>query len=217
MKKMYLSLAGIFSLAIASAQFDASQMTLGVSANYHMYKGTLQKSAPGAQARLSYDVSARSTVGVGFTYSSPVTMPSEVQVMNQTGNTSSVASEMKFNFKTFSLMANYHLIGDNETSGSFYAALGASYVTVKYNEEITGTYDKANYQPMDLMEDGSENGLTMNFGLGGQYTVGRPIVFGEAGIAIPATKVGNSYVENNIPTHFVINVGIKLPLGARDY
>ncbi|HVG11967.1 MAG TPA: hypothetical protein VM843_03135 [Flavisolibacter sp.] len=217
MKKTFLSLAGVLSLTIASAQFDASQLTVGVAGNYHMYKGNMQKSAPGAHVRLGYDLSEKSTIGLGFTYTSPLKYASEVQLMDQSGSTSSVASEITYKFKTFSLMGNYHLIGDNETSGSLYAAVGGGYVMVNYEENITGTYDKDSQQPMDLVEKGSENGLVMNFGLGGQYTIGRPIVFAEAGLALPANKVGNQYVENSIPSHFTFNLGIKLPLGSRDY
>ncbi len=68
MKKTFLSLAGILSLAMASAQFDASQLTVGVAGNYHMYKGNLQKNAPGAQVRLGYDLSEKSSIGLGFTH-----------------------------------------------------------------------------------------------------------------------------------------------------
>jgi hypothetical protein len=89
---------------------------------------------------------------------------------------------------------------------------------VNYKENITGSYDKNVYKyPQDLVEKTKENGFTINLGLGGEYRIGMPSVFGEVGLALPANQVNNSYVENVIPSHFTVNLGIKIPLGSSDY
>ena len=123
-------------------------------------------------------------------------------------------SKIKYNFKTILLLANYRFIGDEETAGSFYGQFGAGYVMANYKEDITGSYDKNVYKyPLDQVEKTKENGFTINLGLGGEYKIGTPAIFGEAGLALPANRVGNSYVENVIPAHFTVNLGIKIPLG----
>ena len=63
---------------------------------------------------------------------------------------------------------------------------------------------------------GKESGFTINLGLGGEYKFGKPSVFGEAGIALPANKAGDAYIENYIPTHFFLNVGVKFSFGSNE-
>lgn len=135
--------------------------------------------------------------------------------MDDDENTISVDSDIKYNFKTISLLGNYRFIGDEETAGSFYGQFGASYVMVSYKEDITGSYDKTTYKyPQDLIEKTKESGFTLNFGLGGEYKIGTPVVFAEAGIALPANQVNNSYVANVIPAHFTVSLGVKIPFGS---
>lgn len=209
MKKIYF----FFFLAFISAS-AFSQFSVGAAANYTSYKGDFQKATPGGHIRLGYGVSEKFTANLGFTYGMPIKQASAVMVADDMGNTMDVASEIKFNFKTFSLLANYRFIGDEETAANFYGQFGAGLVLINYKEDITGSYDKNTYQhPQDLIEKSNESGFTLNFGLGGEYRIGTPSIFAEAGIALPANKVNNSYVENVIPTHFVLNLGIKIPFG----
>lgn len=213
MRRICLSV--LFAIITASA---FSQFSVGASANYTAYKGDFKKSTPGGHIRLGYELNEKSTVHLGFTYGLPIKQESEVNIADGSGNSIYVPSQIKYNFKTFLLLANYRFIGDEETAGSFYGQFGAGFVLVNYKEDITGSYDKNVYQyPQDQIEKTNENGFTLNFGLGGEYRVGTPIIFGEAGLALPANKVGDSYVENVIPAHFTLNVGIKIPIGSSDY
>lgn len=217
MRKMFLFLCGTFALTAASAQFDASQLTVSVSGNYTLYKGDLQRNTYGPQVRVGYNLGAKTSANLSFTMGAPIKEPSTVELQDQNGNYKTVNSELTYKFKTFTLNGNHNIVGDYETAGSFYLVAGTSYVIASFSEEVTEAYDKTVYTPMDQVESSSEKGFTINLGAGGQYTVGRPIVFGEAGLSLPANRVGNTYVTNYIPAHFTFNVGIKIPLGAGEY
>ncbi|HWJ29349.1 MAG TPA: hypothetical protein VNS32_22610, partial [Flavisolibacter sp.] len=62
----------------------------------------------------------------------------------------------------------------------------------------------------------SANGFTLNFGIGGSYNMGSAVLFGEAGLGLPANKVNDQYVENVIPAQFIFNAGVKIPLGSNE-
>jgi hypothetical protein len=82
-------------------------------------------------------------------------------------------------------------------------------------QQCTGTaesYGSSYAEP--AMESYSENGFVLNGLIGGEYKLGSPSLFAEAGIAYPANQVGNSYVENVIPAHFTVNIGVKFSLGG---
>lgn len=213
MKKIYLPLILVCITATAFSQFS-----VGLSGNYSAYKGDFQKSTPGAQIRVGYQATEKVTTNLAFTYGLPIKQASAVTVMDDNSNTILVDSDIKYNFKTISLLGNYRFIGDEESAGTFYGLVGGSFVMVNYKENITGSYDKNVYKyPQDLVEKTKENGFTINLGLGGEYRIGMPSVFGEVGLALPANQVNNSYVENVIPSHFTVNLGIKIPLGSGDY
>ena len=160
-----------------------------------------------------YNASEKYALSLGFTYGAPIKTPSVVTLQDNFGSTKEAASEIRYKFKTFNLAANYTLVGDEESTGKFYGTFGAGLVLVNYKEDIKESYDQNAYTPMDQV-NGKTSGFTINFGIGGEYKLGTPSIFGEAGIALPANKVGDSYVENYIPSHFVFNVGVRLPLGA---
>lgn len=209
MKKIYFVL--LFACVSASA---FSQFSVGAATNYTAYKGNFQKSTPGAHLRLGYEASEKISVNLGFTYGMPIKTASTVLIADDLGNTTSVDSKINNKFKTISLLTNYRFIGDDETTASFYGQFGAGLVLYNYKEDITGSYDKTRYKyPQDQFEKTNESGFTLNLGVGGEYRIGTPVIFAEGGIAIPANKVNNSYVENVIPLHFILNLGIKIPLG----
>lgn len=209
MKKMLLSFCGLAVFFAASAQFS-----VGVNGNYTMYKQDFQQSSPGAGIRAYFNATEKYS-GVGsFTYGFPIKVPSSVMLQSGTGS-SSVASEIVYKFKTINVMGNYNFIGDDESAGKFYGIVGGGFVFVNYKEKITGNYDKAVYTPSDIV-DGNESGFTLNFGLGGEYKFGTPALFGELALALPANNVGNAVVENYIPTHIILNVGVKFSLGKNE-
>ena len=210
MKKIYFLLLGLVMIASANAQ-----LAVGVNANYTMYRGDFQRSTPGAQLRVSYDFDEKITGMFGFTYGLPIKEASEGLVADQNGNTQPVATEFQTKFKTFHLLVHYTFVGDQESAGKFYGIAGAGLVLAKIDESVTGSYDKSKYSPSDMYSD-KANGMTLNFGLGGEYHLGGPSLFVEGGISIPANKVNDMYVTNPIPGHFFFNAGVKFPLMASE-
>lgn len=206
----------ILICAITITYAVSAQISVGINGNYTMYKQDFQKSTSGGGVRIYYQPAEKYSLSLGFTYGAPIKTASEVVLQNSTGDETTVPSEIKYNFKTFSLLGHYNFLGDDESTGKFYGSFGAGFVLVNYKENIKGSYDPS-YTPIDQVS-GNANGLTINLGLGGEYKLGTPSVFAEAGLALPANKVGDTYVENVIPTHFVFNVGVKIPLGGNsDY
>ncbi len=123
MKKTYLSL-----ILICITASPCSQFSVGLAADYSAYKADFKKSTPGPQLRVGYQVNEKFTANLGFTYGLPIKQKSDVTIMDDDDNTILVDSDIKFNFKTISLLANYRFIGDEESTGSFYGQFGASYV-----------------------------------------------------------------------------------------
>jgi hypothetical protein len=213
MKKIYF---GCLFICITSSVF--SQFSIGAAANYTAYKADFGKSTPGVQIRAGYAATEKISAHLAFTYGLPIKEASSVRIEDNLGNSIQVPSYIKYNFKTVSVMATYKFIGNDESAGSFYGQFGGALVLVSYKEDINGNYDHNTYQyPQDQIEKASEKGFTINLGLGGEYKIGLPVIFAEAGLALPANQVNNYYVENVIPTHFILNVGIKITLGSNDY
>jgi hypothetical protein len=209
MRKTLLSLLGIVAIFTASAQFS-----VGVSANYTMYKGNFQKATPGVQVRASYGFTEKTTAVFAFTYHMPIKQASSVTLMDGYGNLQEAPSEIKYNFKTFNLMGNYTFAGDEASAGKFYGITGAGLVLINYNETIKESYDKNAYTPTNQVS-GKESGFTINLGLGGEYNLGSAILFGEAAVALPANQTNGYYVENVVPLHFAFNAGVKINLGEQ--
>jgi hypothetical protein len=208
MKNTILSFSALFIISSASAQ-----LSVGVSSNYTMYKGDFQKSTPGAQARVSYGFSEKTAGVLSFTYGMPIKSASVATLQDAGGGSTTAKSEIKFNFKTFNLVGHYTFVGDHESTVSMYGVVGAGLVLVSYDEAIKENYDKTAYTPIDLVK-GKENGMTINLGLGGSYKLGTPIIFAEAGIALPANQANGQYIENVIPAHFAFNLGLKFNIGG---
>lgn len=210
MKKIVMSLCGVLAIYGASAQFYA-----GAFGNYTMYKQSFQKNTPGAGIRVYYDHSEKNSFSLGFTYGSPINFESSVDLQNNNdfNDVQTKDSEIRYKFKTFSLLAHYCFIGDDESTARFYGSFGPGFVLVNYDEKVKGGYDESNFTPLNQV-NGNESGFIINLGLGGEYRLGTPSIFMEAGLGFPANKVGNTYVENYIPTHFMLNAGIKFPLGG---
>lgn len=210
MRKTILLLCGMASVCMASAQ-----LTVGAFGNYSKYATSPSLGTPGIGVRASYEADRIAAV-LSFTNGFAIKEKSSTVVTNNaTFETKNVASEQKLSFKTITLIGHRTLIGDEETTGKFYFGAGASFVIAKYSENITEKYDQAFTAPE--MESGSENGFVINGVLGGEFKLGTPSLFVEAGYGLPANQVNNAYVENVIPGHLTVNVGIKIPLGGGSY
>lgn len=209
MKKMILSLCGLATISIASAQ-----LSVGAYTNYTMYKGNVGRNAAGFGVRAAYQAE-KNGYSLSFTNGMPMKYNTTTYLNSNTsaGSTKEVAAEQKLTFRAIQLAATRTLIGDEESTGRFYGGVGAGFVLASYSETITGSYDKTAYSQMEG-SNGSENGFTLNVLAGGEYKLGMPTLFAEAGIALPANKVNDQYVANYIPAHFMFNVGVKFQLGG---
>ena len=207
-KNLLILVITMITVSAANAQLDFSNMRVDVGANYTMYKGDFQQKTPGVKVRLSVPAGEIGALGLGFTYGFPIKFPSEVTFSGG----STVASEIVYKFKTISLEFDYYFGGENEEGFNIYASGRGGLVLASYKEELKGNAPSGE-SPIDLLEPGSENGFTLNLALGGQYSLSRIKIFGDAGIAIPANQVNGQYVENVIPAHFMFNAGIRIPLG----
>jgi len=211
---MFTIVVAMLFAAPASAQFDASNLSGSLSGNYTMYKGEFQKSTPGAKIDLGYSITEKIRVSLGYTYHLPIKEASSIYASNGM-DLKSLASEIKYNFMTIGVAMNYTFIGTEEDVFSVYTPVGANYVSAKYKEVLTEAIPDG-YAAQDAIEPGKETGFTLNFGLGTQYNAGGLRFFGDAGIALAANQTNGQYVENNIPAHFVFNVGVRIPFGPRD-
>ena len=213
MKKTYLCVLVIVIASTTQAQFDASNLSASLSGNYTMYKGYFQQKTPGVKIDLGYSINEKLRVSLGYTYHAPLKEASIIATTNGTDSKDEV-SEIKYTFSTISLACNYTFIGTEEDVFSIYAPVGVSYVSVKYSEKMKGAATSG-YTALDQLEPGKESGFTINLGLGAQYNIGKLRLFGDAGIALPANQQNGQYVENNIPSHFVFNAGVRIPFGER--
>lgn len=209
MKKVIPILVGLACICFSTKAQDFSQARIELGGNYTMYKGDFKQKTPGVKLRFSVPFSEKIAAGLSFTYHLPIKVASEV-ALSGGGKTE---SEIKYNFKTIGLDANYYFKEEEEEGFTPYGTVGLSYIMVSYKESVKGTIP-AGEEATDMVPSESKSGFGLNFGLGAQYSFGQPKVFGEAGIVLPANKVQNELVANPIPAHFVFNVGVRFALGS---
>lgn len=214
MKKTFLLMIAVTFAVVSQAQFDVANLYASVSGNYTMYKGNFQQKTPGVKLDVGYSFSEKVRGALGYTYHMPIKIASEISGSNGI-NTTSVPSEVVYNFTTISAIGNYTFGQSEESTVSLYSPLGVAYVMVKYKENFKASLPSG-YTATDQLEPGKESGFVMNFGLGAQYNFGAARLFADASLVLPANQVGNQYVENVIPSHLVFNVGVRVPFGARD-
>jgi len=189
----------------------SAQLTVGLNGNFTKYAGELDRSTPGVGVKVGYQ-KERFAFELGFTNGFAITEEGTTMAYNSTtGAQKPVPAEARLSFKTISLMSNRTLIGDEESTGSFYLGFGASFVIANYKEKVKGSLESG-YTVSDMSSD-SENGFTLNGLLGGEYRLGKPAIFGEVGFSYPANTVGNTFVANAIPAHLGFNLGVRLKLG----
>ncbi|WP_207496831.1 outer membrane beta-barrel protein [Aridibaculum aurantiacum] len=214
-KHLALACAGIIMSAASFAQISLSDFSAGISGDYTMYKGDLQRSAPGVKVEVNYGLYERLGFTVGFTKGFAITEPSTISVRNNAGERRSIDSELRLKFSTVSIATHYRLVGNSESNFQGYIPVGASLVFAKVEEKAKQDVPSG-YTAEDQMETEKINGFTLNLGVGAQYTIGTPVIFAEAGIRLPANQVQNAYVQNPIPAHFNFNVGVRFPFGSRE-
>ncbi|MEO6721883.1 MAG: hypothetical protein ABIN67_16060 [Ferruginibacter sp.] len=134
MKTTYTLVLAIIIASSAKAQFDPAKISASLSGNYTMYKGEFQKSTPGAKIDIGYGLTEKSRIALGYTYHMPIKVPSTIATNNGM-ESKTLASEVKYKFSTISLTGNYSFVGTDEDDFLLYAAIGAAYVMVKYDEQ----------------------------------------------------------------------------------
>ncbi|HEY0054288.1 MAG TPA: outer membrane beta-barrel protein [Pedobacter sp.] len=194
MKKILLCAVLVAALTSTSN----AQLNVGLNGNYINY-GSDTKKVPGAQLRVGYTFREKYAAYAGFSYSMPA---------KQILSSSSTASAEQDSYMALSLSAIYHLIGRSDSKFSLYIPAGASYVLATNKTTIDGVTEKE-----------KSSGPTINAGLGTQFAIGTPIIFLEAAIAMPANSTSNTVtgvtaLNNSIPFHTILNLGVKLPLGG---
>lgn len=197
------------------SQISASDFTVGVAGNYTSYKGDFQRSTPGVKAELGYGLLDKFGFSLAFTKGFPIKTSSQVTYINSTGSTKVVPAEFSTNFSTVSLMAHYRLVGNEENAFGLYLPFGTTFVMANSKQKIKEAAP-AGYTAADEVESDKESGLTINLGVGLQYSIGMPTIFAEGGLALPANKAGNTYITNYIPAHFILNAGVRISLGSRE-
>lgn len=209
MKRIFSVALLLTATMITQAQIDFSDLRIELAGNYTQYKGDFQQSTPGVKLRFSVPVTEKARVGLSYTHGFPIKEASSVSL----SPSGSAASEIVYNFKTITLDGQY-MFGEEKFNGfSAYGTLGAGLVLVKYEEKLKSSLP-AGTTAIDQAPKESVNGFSLNFGLGAQYSFGKPKAFAEAVFALPANKVNEQYVTNPIPTHLIFNVGVRFALGS---
>ena len=118
----------------------------------------------------------------------------------------------------------YYIAGESQNFEGInvFANVGAELI-VTLNKPTYSDFDRENYTlgfSGDVNEDGSEKvaiNAMIAAGLGIEKNIGTFNLFLHAGIALPATQLGNSDISENIesfsPTPLNVSLGIKIPIG----
>ena len=201
----------LFALVLLSLT-GFCQISAGLYGNYTMYKGDFGKSTPGVGVEVGYNLMGGKGGALSYTKGFAITQPSTIISTDGLGNTKTTAAELSTSFSTISLMGQYRFIGDDDKAFGLHGRVGASYViaTTKENEKEA---IPTGYTAFDKIGTQSDNGLTINLGLGAQYKFGNPVVFFNGGIALPANKVNDATVANYIPAQFTFNLGVRIGFG----
>lgn len=212
---MVFLFSGLGMSLMGMAQISASDFFVGAAGNYTMYKGSFDKSTPGVKLEAGYHVAEKAAIALGFTKGFAINQASTIASYDENGNTKTTPSNLKVSFSTVSLTALYRFVGNEESAVSVYAPVGGSYIVATVKEKATEALPSG-YTAADQVESAKEDGFAINLGLGVGYKIGLPQIFAEGGIALPANRVGNSYVENYIPAHYTFNAGIRIPFGRSE-
>lgn len=215
-KKVFVMMSALCMSVAGFSQISASDFTVGVAGNYTMYKGDFQRSTPGVKVELGYGLLKKVGFSLSYTKGFPIKTASQLVVSNSTGNSQTIPAEVRTNFSTIALAAQYRLVGSEESAFGLYLPFGAAYVAATSKQKTTQSVPAGYTTSEGNFESDKESGLTLNLGLGAQYSIGMPTIFAEGALALPANKAGDTYITNYIPGHFILNAGVRITLGARE-
>jgi hypothetical protein len=215
MKKL-LSIAIILSTTKCFAQFEASRISAGLSANY-MYFFKQHIGLLGTKFDLGYRYSDKVNGYLSYTYSTPIKTKSEYSSNSSGIGSFTVPTEITTKISTVSIGGQY-FFNDNPEAFSLYSPIGASLILGSYTEKSTGPSTPTGYAfPNEGNPKESFTSIMMFGGIGASYPAGPVNIFADASIAIPANRVNGEYVEVNIDSHLIFNVGIRIPFGKPDF
>lgn len=201
--KTKLLLVSIFiALSFSGMSQFLSEFSVGVAGNYTQYLGEFLQGAPGAKIELGYGLSEDFGYSLSFTRSAQLKTKSEAY----TNSGSGVKTHYFSHFNTLSGGGRF-TFRDEDDKFRFFVPLTISFILVKYEERTDEP--RPSGSSYVFLDSGIETGLTFGSGIGVSYKLGLPVIFAETGFAIPANVVGGQEVENNIPIHATVNVGVR--------
>ena len=210
MKKLILLCAVILSVLGASAQ-----ISIGVAGNYYKFCEDYLSNTPGWQLRGSYGISKKFSMTLSYSSAFQIKESSNFTVFNPDDEQiSTVASEKKIYSKTLLLSGEYTFIGSTKSKAKFYGTAGIGIASVCVSETNTEPYDKNLYIPVPGPENRSKDLFKYSFGVGGEYKIGKPSLFGEINYAKTSDKMVSDAYENYHPGHMLFAFGIKMPINV---
>jgi hypothetical protein len=208
MKKLILLSAIILSAFVASAQ-----ISIGVAGNYYKFCEDYLSNTPGWQLRSSYEFSKKFSMTLSYSSAFQINKSSSFIVFDPNNEQlSTVASEKKINSKTVLLSGNYTFLGTAKSKAKFYGTAGLGISSVCVSETNTEPYDKNIYVPVPGPENRGKNLFKYAVGVGGEYKIGTPSLFGEINYANSPDKLVSEACENYYPGHMLFSLGIKMPV-----
>ena len=207
MKKLILLSAILFSVFVASAQ-----ISIGVAGNYYKFCEDYLSNTPGWQVRGSYEMSKKFSMILSYSSAFQINKSSNITLIDPTDEQlSTVASEEKIYSKTLLLSGAYTFLGSAKSKAKFYGTAGMGVASICVSETNTEPYDKDVYIPVSD-ENKNKNLFKYAVGVGGEYKIGTPSLFGEMNYVNSPKDFESETFENYHPGHLLFTLGIKMPI-----
>ena len=107
----------------------------------------------------------------------------------------------------------YTLLGTSKSKAKFYGTAGMGVASVCVSETNTEPYDKNVYIPVSD-ENKNSNLFKYAVGVGGEYKIGTPSLFGEINYANSPKGFVSETGENYHPGHMLFTLGVKMPINV---
>ena len=207
MKKLILLCAVIFSAFVAAAQ-----ISIGVAGNYYKFCEDYLSNTPGWQVRGSYEMSKKFSMTLSYSSAFQINKSSTFTLIDPNNEQlSTVASEENIYSKTLLLSGAYTFLGTAKSKAKFYGTAGMGVASVCVSETNTEPYDKDVFIPVSD-ENKNKNLFKYAFGVGGEYKIGTPSLFGEMNYANSPKGLVSETGENYHPGHMLFTLGMKMPI-----
>jgi|GEM_PF-3954145 len=205
MLKVFVLFLCLFSLNNVSAQWSVGAGgTLTKFAEYRKFR-------PGFFSRVSYE---KPSLGGMLTYHYHVPLGDFNYLILRNGANDSrpVATEVKLNFQALQFMFRKVLVGSDRKE-RLYAGVGASWLKLKYKEELTEPIPSG-YTADRALINNNADGFTIDALLGTEFQMGQVMPFLEAGYSLSMKKASFDRVQNLVPSRFQVQLGVKIPIAS---